>query len=165
MDSKNSLTDFAQTVTDWFKPRPYEPALTQVAPQQPQPKQENAPMSKRFLARQGDVMVREVNPATHTRLQEIWESGQAKIVERDNGRVVLAYGEVTGHSHAFHSPKVAMFMADGALSGRYLKVDEAAELVHEEHDTIQVPAGLYEVVRQREYDDSEEVARQRYVAD
>lgn len=80
--SMNSLTDFAQTVTDWFKPRPYEPALTQVAPQQPQPKQENAPMSKRFLARQGDVMVREVNPATHTRLQEIWESGQAKIVER-----------------------------------------------------------------------------------
>ena len=116
-----------------------------------------------FLARQGDVLVRAVDAATNTKLQEIWEAGRAKLIERDNGRVVLAYGEVTGHSHAFHSPKVAMFMADRGLVGRYLKVDEAADLVHEEHDTITVPPGIYEVVRQREYDESAE--QYRYVAD
>jgi len=116
-----------------------------------------------FLARQGDVLVRAVDAATGTKLQEIWETGRAKLIERDNGRVVLAYGEVTGHSHAFHSPKVAMFMADRGLVGRYLKVDEAADLVHEEHDTITVPPGIYEVVRQREYDESAE--QYRYVAD
>ena len=76
---------------------------------------------------------------------------------------MLSLSEVTGHSHAFHSPKVAMFMADRGLVGRYLKVDEAADLVHEEHDTITVPPGIYEVVRQREYDESAE--QQRYVAD
>lgn len=130
---------------------------------------------RRFIVRQGDVMLRQVTPDVHTKLQEVWENGLAKIVERDNGRVVLAYGEVTGHSHALHSPKVTMFAADGRLSGRYLKVDETADLVHEEHDTISVPPGVYEVVRQREYDDSEELRRAgqmtsagpsaRYVAD
>lgn len=143
---------------------PKEPPLAPAPPSNT--KQENTPMPPRFIARQGDVMVREVNSATHTRLQEMWESGTAEIVERDNGRVVLAYGEVTGHAHAFHSPKVALFRADGPLAGTYLKVDEPSALTHEEHDAIEVPAGLYEVVRQREYDDSAEIAaRQRYVAD
>jgi hypothetical protein len=131
----------------------------------PQPNQENVMTVKRFLARQGDVMVREVNPATYTRLQEAWEAGQVKITERDNNRVVLAYGEVTGHAHAFHSPKVTMFAADGPLSGRYIKVDEPAALTHEEHDAIEVPVGIYEVVGQREYDDSVEIERARRVAD
>lgn len=160
MDSKNALTDFAKLLASWLQPR----APMSLPQQAVQPQQENAPMSKKFLARQGDVMVRQVDPVTHTKLQEVWESGLAKVTPRDNNRVVLAYGEVTGHAHAFHSPKVAMFRADG-LGGTYIKVDETAELVHEEHDTITVPPGLYEVVRQREYDDSQEIARQRYVAD
>ncbi len=138
--------------------KPYVPYVA------PKSAHEGAAVQK-FIARQGDVLIREVNAETHTKLQEVWESGAAKVIDRDNGRVVLAYGEVTGHAHAFHGTKVTMFLADGHAGARYLKVDEPSALTHEEHDAIEVPVGIYEVIRQREYDDTDELRRQRYVAD
>lgn len=79
-------------------------------------------------------------------------------VERDNGRVVLAYGEVTGHAHAIHAPDVALFAPGEAtvLAERYLRVGQAgAVLVHEEHAPIELPAGDYEIRHQREYSPEE----------
>lgn len=93
--------------------------------------------------RQGDVLL--------VRVDRVPEG--AKPVERDAGRVVLAYGEVTGHAHALTDGGVAL-LAVGA--DRYLRVRETAALRHEEHTTIDVPPGDYRVVRQREYDDAEE---------
>jgi hypothetical protein len=49
----------------------------------------------------------------------------AKAVQRDNGRVILAYGEVTGHAHALHGPGATLLVADDG--GRYLAIAPEAE--------------------------------------
>lgn len=93
------------------------------------------------LFRQGDVLIAEV-PEIPKDLVE---------VPRDNGRVILAYGEVTGHAHAVEGD-VQFLAADlQELEERFLAVEREAQVVHEEHDTITLPPGNYQVVRQREY--------------
>jgi hypothetical protein len=89
--------------------------------------------------RQGDVFLRSARiPAA------------AKVVDPDGGRIVLAYGEVTGHAHAIHEiDRVAIL--EGPDGRRWLRVTEAAALSHEEHATVVVPPGEYEITIQREY--------------
>jgi hypothetical protein len=80
-------------------------------------------------------------------------------VPRDSGRVVLAYGEVTGHCHAMVEPDVALLEREVALPDgtkekqMYLRVDapKGAKLTHQEHRTATIPPGTYTVTRQREY--------------
>ena len=69
-------------------------------------------------------------------------------VERENGRVILAHGEVTGHAHAIGHPGATLFQMDGET---LLSLKDNAVLSHEEHASIQLPAGHYRVVQQREY--------------
>lgn len=95
------------------------------------------------------------------------------------GKTVLALGEVTGHHHRFEAhDRVTAFWKEGAedhtmaggtaLRGNathveYIRVPAAgADLLHEEHSTIHVPAGDYLITRQREFDMMEGV---RAVAD
>lgn len=89
--------------------------------------------------RQGDVFLKPV--------ARIPKDAQPR---NDEGRIVLAYGEVTGHAHAIHDlEKVdVMVSADGKV---YLRVKDGIGLQHEEHGRIQVAPGNYEVVIQREY--------------
>ena len=70
----------------------------------------------------------------------------------EDGRVVLARGEVTGHAHVMGAERVCRFRDDGTGSG-YVRVDGGAPvaLTHEEHEPLMVPPGSYRVVRQREY--------------
>lgn len=98
---------------------------------------------KMFMARQGDVFILEVSDIPTA----------AKEVMRDNGRVVLAYGEVTGHSHAIANPKAKLFRDDGNGGATFLSITAptGADLHHEEHRTITVPPGNYRVVIQQEY--------------
>lgn len=86
---------------------------------------------------------------------------EVRVVPLDAGRVVLAYGEATGHAHAFHGDHVTQHeTADGT---RYVTIAVApAALLHEEHAPITVPPGLYRVRRQREWTDTDEP---RVVAD
>ena len=98
-------------------------------------------MTQQQMFRQGDVAV--VRAANMPRA--------AKQRERENGRVVLAHGEVTGHAHVVTGP-AELFDADRQT---YLRVGEGAEIRHEEHSTIPVPAGIYRVIRQREYSPEE----------
>jgi hypothetical protein len=101
--------------------------------------------------RQGDVFVTRVTaiPAGTTE------------VPRDAGRVVLAYGEVTGHAHAIVSPDATLLRT--ADDRRFLRiVGSGVALVHEEHATIELVPGTYEVRRQREYEYGE---GERQVAD
>ncbi|MGQ9371220.1 hypothetical protein [Azospirillum sp. ST 5-10] len=66
--------------------------------------------------------------------------------------VILAYGEVTGHSHAMAGERVRYFLEDGSGRG-FIQVHGGAPVAlrHEEHGTVPVEPGLYEVRRQREY--------------
>lgn len=77
----------------------------------------------------------------------------AALVEPDNNRVILAYGEVTGHAHAIACDYAKMYRWEDQKDGtvRLLEVKEGAELRHEEHDTIALPPGRYRVIQQREY--------------
>lgn len=94
------------------------------------------------IYRQGDVLIRRIDALPVTELQPI---------ARDKGRVVLAYGEVTGHAHAIVDPGVNFLINQQTLE-RYLEVkDPVAFLRHEEHSEIQLPAGLYQIIQQREY--------------
>jgi hypothetical protein len=95
------------------------------------------------IIRQGDVLVVPCNaiPAA------------ARPVEAEADRFILARGEATGHHHSIAlSPRVAMFRDDGGAGGRtYLRVEEAAALVHQEHTALQVAPGNYEVRIQRTF--------------
>lgn len=113
------------------------------------------------MYRQGDVLIMEVKKKKKV--------GKCTEVPRDNGRIVLAYGEVTGHAHAITSPHAGL-LATKALTAwgtesnveeRYLTVKKTVVLEHEEHAPITIKKGVYKVVRQREYDP----IRDRYVAD
>lgn len=114
-----------------------------------------APVRQAHMAtvyRQGDVLLRKVGGVV--------ASATAKAVERVDGRLILAYGEVTGHAHAIDDALAEMFTErDGRL---YLKVGgDDVTLNHEEHATIKLDPGVYEVIHQREYDP----ARERRVLD
>ena len=93
------------------------------------------------MYRQGDVLLMSV--------EEIPEGAKPK--GRDGGRVVLAYGEVTGHAHAITEPEALLLDAENGL---FLQADETVTLRHEEHAPITVPSGSYQVIRQREFSPS-----------
>src|SRR5574337_1205802 len=95
--------------------------------------------------RQGDVLL--IATTNH----EI--SSDAKLVPRDHGRVVLAYGEATGHAHALAGPLTELFIEqDGLL---YLRLGAADELRHvtdldsfertTDHDPIALAPRVYRV--------------------
>ena len=72
-------------------------------------------------------------------------------VPREENRVVVARGELTGHAHAF--AKRARLLREKHGRRSFLVIGAGgAELSHEEHAPILVPAGHYELRRQREYD-------------
>lgn len=76
-------------------------------------------------------------------------------LEPEDGRVVLAHGEVTGHAHAFYGMRATLLRADDTGGGTFLNVGAGDDLKHEEHSTIHhppLPEGLaYRVFRQTEY--------------
>lgn len=94
--------------------------------------------------RQGDVLV--------TRVRAI-PTG-AVSVPADNGRSVLAWGEVTGHAHALDATRGRLYELDEGeeLERRFLRVlADGGVLRHEEHAPLRLPAGDYQVTLQREY--------------
>lgn len=96
------------------------------------------------LIRQGDVLL--IPVATIPR--------NTKPVKRENGRVVLAHGEATGHAHTIVEEGVRLVTSEQAEQLRTWLLVETAEpvaLTHQEHDTLLVPPGLYERRIQREY--------------
>lgn len=73
---------------------------------------------------------------------------EGATVRKDKGDVVLKHGTATGHSHKIRTGAV-IHQADGK---EFLEVTKkTASLVHEEHDTIKLPKGTYEILQQREH--------------
>jgi hypothetical protein len=100
--------------------------------------------------RQGDVLLVRIEDSVDAFLRDGHRRSQA--TEAARGRVVLALGEATGHAHVIESEDVALISA-GEAEELYLLVygDAPVALRHEEHDTLDVPPGVYRVIRQREY--------------
>ena len=92
--------------------------------------------------RLGDVLIERVPslPANRTKLA------------RENGRVILAHGEVTGHAHAISAANADLYSAVDSGDVTFLEIRDAmVELEHDEHATVTLPPGNYVVRRQREY--------------
>lgn len=60
---------------------------------------------------------------------------------------VIVKGEATGHSHRLLQGSI-LEDAQGAL---FLEVEKVTQVIHQEHHAIDLPAGCYRVIRQREY--------------
>jgi len=100
-------------------------------------------------AAQGDLLIRRVDtiPAT------------AVAMKSEHGQFVVAHSE-TGHNHVIaERPNVKMFTTGDPMIS-YLQVIEATDATetllkhlrgHDTHETIKIPAGNYEIRRQREY--------------
>lgn len=91
--------------------------------------------------RQGDVLIVPVDELP------------AELIEvpREDGRVVLAHGEATGHAHAIREPAARLYDTPDDVVGRMLVLEMPGIVEHEEHDEIRLPAGSYQIIRQREY--------------
>ena len=94
------------------------------------------------MFRQGDVLIVPVAAMPQG----------VEAVKREKGRVILAHGEATGHAHAIKDKRAALFR-DQKLAAIFMQVtgDGPIALEHDEHDTIEIPPGTYQIVRQREY--------------
>jgi hypothetical protein len=76
----------------------------------------------------------------------------ATPVAHEEGRLILARGESTGHHHSFAvGPQIALFRDDGAGSNAplYFTASTPVALEHQEHSTINFAPGTYKVLRQR----------------
>lgn len=94
-----------------------------------------------MLIRQGDVLlvpVKALPPA-------------AVPAPAEDGRLILARGEATGHHHSIAlSQRATLFREDGSGGGLFLAVTGApVALEHQEHAALAVPAGKYAVRIQR----------------
>lgn len=96
------------------------------------------------MYRQGDILL-------------VPTKASGKVIGK--GRRVLAYGEVTGHSHIMDGDVTYHDNGNGLLVAQ---VNTKAQLIHEEHEKIDILKGEYLIIRQREFDIVEGV---RKVAD
>lgn len=65
-------------------------------------------------------------------------------------KAVLAFGEVSGHSHQILEPVFVKKEHNGLASE--LILENPVELVHEEHDLVTLPKGEADIIIQQEYD-------------
>jgi hypothetical protein len=101
------------------------------------------------VIRQGDVLLVPVDEIP----------AGAMPVARDNGRLVLAYGEVTGHAHVVDAPEADATLLTTEQNERFLRLMAPAPLVHEEHARIELAPGIYRQIPQEEWSDAMEPRR------
>lgn len=90
-----------------------------------------------MLWRQGDIFIETVHRVPEGATQQ--------------PHLTLAEGELTGHSHRVANPDNALLFQQG--EDLFLQViADRAEIIHQEHGTIELLRGEYRVWRQREYD-------------
>ena len=92
---------------------------------------------------QGDVLIKEVKTIPNN--------------SKKKNDKTLAIGEATGHHHTITEGEAELYEHEGTL---FLKVNsETATLTHQEHKTIEIPQGEYEIGIVREYSHFDEEVR------
>jgi hypothetical protein len=99
------------------------------------------------MIRQGDVLIRRGDLAA------------GRIVPAEDGRLILARGEATGHHHSVDARHGSLSIDEGGVM--YLTIDQLTQVEHQEHAPLTLEPGVYEVTRQREYTPE----RPQYVGD
>jgi hypothetical protein len=103
----------------------------------------------------------------HYRQGDVLIEGIAKIPtdavkQKKSARIVLAHGTATGHHHTLDTSKPVQWFKQGeipstsakasTLAGEiYVSLPTGGKVTHDEHSIIELPAGNYRVMRQREY--------------
>jgi hypothetical protein len=72
---------------------------------------------------------------------------------------IVAYGEVTGHCHKVIVDGELVKVIENEKGELYVKAQKPFSVVHEEHKTIEVPAGVWKIGKVREFDHFAEEAR------
>jgi hypothetical protein len=132
---------------------------------------EDQPMKNPLILRQGDVSLVQVDQLP---------AGCVPVAGQEK-KIVLAWGEVTGHHHRIEDhvvpadhrvrrqlqPGAAAEIAEAAIARakarllvapngeRFLEVTEPVSLKHEEHTAHAIPPGIYQLPTQVEYTPSE----------
>lgn len=115
-------------------------------------------MSKPESYRQGDVLL--VDAAYRGGIPR-----DAKVVPLENGRIVFAHGEVTGHAHVIERPAKTTVYYDKAAE-RYLKFLTDESQTHEEHSAVFLsPSGQHKGELQQAFQVEEQGKEVRRVAD
>ena len=105
--------------------------------------------------RHGDVIIKAI---TKREYNEIMEASPAK------NDYVVAYGEATGHHHALQAKTgtAQVLVNSDNQQAVAFSVKQDTKLTHEEHNTIEIPKGYYQVEFEREYNPLEQVSEQVY---
>ena len=99
--------------------------------------------------RQGDILLEKIDKLPSQQIQI------DKIQNQDN---IIAHGE-SGNQHRMNSQ--VLIFEDKKTKDRYIQVlSQETELVHQEHEKLQIPQGLYKIRREREYNGFEQSIRQ-----
>jgi hypothetical protein len=93
--------------------------------------------------RQGDVLIERVAIIP----------GEA-VQQNSSSKVILAFGEATGHSHDLETFVDPADWWKGN-NEQFVKLKSHARVTHMEHATIELPPGSYRVTQQREYSPEE----------
>jgi hypothetical protein len=93
-------------------------------------------IKEKAMFRQGDLLFTEVS--------EIPSENK-----RDDSKII-AQGEATGHHHRLRNGKGRLLLWAAGIA--YIKNTYKAFIDHEEHKTITLPPGQWQVIRQREYE-------------
>ncbi len=101
-----------------------------------------------MLLQQGDVLLERVKKLPTFCIK----------VTKDLRGYVFAEGEATGHYHAVKNTKdCQLYNADGSL---FFENKVAVKIDHQEHETIEIPAGFWKVGIVKEYDHFSEETRE-----
>ena len=97
---------------------------------------------KSKIYRQGDLLIKAVSAIPG-----------GVIPSKDK---ILLKGEATGHAHRLENGLVFReneygIRFRGIERKVFIKVENGGRIVHEEHDTIHLPKGIFQIIRQREY--------------
>lgn len=93
-----------------------------------------------MIFRQGDVLIKKC---------EKIEEDLTEISRDEQHRIVLAYGESTGHAHAIKNNDAKLYKSKN--DSVYLVVVNKVDLTHEEHNKITIPPGNYKITIQKQY--------------
>lgn len=88
--------------------------------------------------RQGDVLIVRVNKLPNN------------IHAQTKNKGILAFGEVTGHSHRVTGATTFVTDKNGEAA-EFIRVSRKATVKHEEHSPVSLPKGDYKVIIQTEF--------------
>ncbi len=92
------------------------------------------------MYRQGDLLFKKVSNIPNS-----------VSLSKDN---IILRGEATGHSHRLVNGllfKQRQFGLSNVFREVFIKVGPNGKIIHEEHATLELPTGIFQVIRQVEY--------------